>query len=212
MRNNGQVVITGLAFCGLVVAGLAIAQQPTEPLSFFLTSDGSGKGADLGGLEGADAICQNLGESVGKGELTWRAYLSTQGADAINARDRIGTGPWFNANGNRIAADVDELHSALNRVSAFTAVDQRGRKIPGSGFTPNRHDILTGSQADGTAYPDGEDMTCKNWTSSSDDDKARVGHHDYAAWNSAHNSRGCSQTALNSSGGDGLFYCFAVQE
>jgi len=212
MRNNRRVVITGLAFCGLVVAGLAIAQQPGGQLSFFLTSDGSGNGADLGGLEGADAICQNLGESVAKGELTWRAYLSTQGADAINARDRIGTGPWFNANGNRIAANVDELHSALNRVSAFTAVDQRGRKIPGSGFTPNRHDILTGSQADGTAYPDGEDMTCKNWTSSSDDDKARVGHHDYAAWNSAHNSRGCSQTALNSSGGDGLFYCFAVQE
>jgi hypothetical protein len=212
MRRNRKVVITGLAFCGLVVAGLAIAQQPTGPLSFFLTSDGSGKGADLGGLEGADAICQNLGESVGSGELTWRAYLSTQGDGAVNARDRIGTGPWFNANGNRIAANVDELHSVLNRVSAFTAVDQRGRKIPGSGFTPNRHDILTGSQADGTAYPDSEDMTCKNWTSSSDDDKARVGHHDYAAWNSAHNSRGCSQTALNSSGGDGLFYCFALVE
>jgi hypothetical protein len=212
MRRNRKVVITGLAFCGLVAAGLAIAQQPAGPLSFFLTSGGSGDGANLGGLDGADSICQHLGESVGKGEFTWRAYLSTQGDDAVNARDRIGTGPWFNANGNRIAANVDELHSVLNRVSAFTAVDQRGRRIPGSGFTPNRHDILTGSQADGTAYPDGEDMTCKNWTSSSDDDKARVGHHDYAAWNSAHNSRGCSQTALNSSGGDGLFYCFAAQE
>jgi hypothetical protein len=212
MRKNRKLVLTGLTICGLVVAGFAIAQQPGEPLSFFLTSDGSGEGADLGGLDGADAICQNLGESVGKGEFTWRAYLSTQGDGAVNARDRIGTGPWFNANGNRIAANVDELHTVMNRVSAFTAVDQRGRKIPGSGFTPNRHDILTGSQADGTAYPDGEDMTCKNWTSSSDDDKARVGHHDYAAWNSAHNSRGCSQSALNSSGGDGLFYCFAAQE
>jgi len=212
MHQNRKIVVIGLAFCGLLAAGLAQTQMPTGPMSFFLTSAGSGNGGDLGGLEGADYICQNLAESVDQGNLIWRAYLSTQGSNAVNARDRIGSGPWFNANGNRIAADVDQLHSVMNRVSAFTAVDQRGRKIPGSGNAPNRHDILTGSQADGTAYPSGEDMTCKNWTSSSDDDKARVGHHDYAAWNSAHDSRGCSQAALISSGGDGLFYCFAVQE
>ena len=209
---NKNRIVAGSAFCGLIVASFALAQQPSGPMSFFLTSAGSGNGGDLGGLEGADAICQNLAESVGKGEDTWRAYLSTQGDDAVNARDRIGSGPWFNAKGNRIAANVNELHTVLNRVSAYTAVDERGRTIPGSGYSPNRHDILTGSQVDGTAYSDSEDMTCNNWTSSSDDDKARVGHHDYAAWNSAHNSRGCSQAALISSGGDGLFYCFAVQE
>ena len=212
MKKNRKFVVTGLASCGLIVASLALAQQPAGPLSFFLTSAGSGNGADLGGLEGADAICQDLAESVDAGDLTWHAYLSTQGDDAVNARDRIGSGPWFNANGNRIAADVNQLHSVQNRVSAYTAVDQHGRTIPGSGNVPNRHDILTGSQTDGTAYSDGEDMTCNNWTSSTDDGKARVGHHDYAAWNSAHNSRGCSQAALISSGGDGLFYCFAVQE
>jgi len=212
MNKNRKVVVTGLAFCGLIVAGLALAQQAPGPFSFFLTSAGSGKGADLGGLAGADAICQNLADGVDEGDLTWRAYLSTQGSNAVNARDRIGSGPWFNANGNRIATDVNQLHSVMNRVSAFTAVDERGRTIPGSGNAPNRHDILTGTQTDGTAYPAGDDMTCNNWTSSSDDGKARVGHHDYAAWNSAHDSRGCSQAALISSGGDGLFYCFAVQE
>lgn len=212
MHKNKKMFVTSLAFCGLVAASLALAQQATGPMSFFLTSAGSGVGGNLGGLAGADAICQNLAEGVDRGNATWRAYLSTQGDDAVNARDRIGSGPWFNANGNRIAADVNELHSVLNRVSAFTAVDERGRKIPGSGYAPNRHDILTGTQTDGTTYPAGADMTCNNWTSSSDDDKARVGHHDYAAWNSAHDSRGCSQPALISSGGDGLFYCFALQE
>ncbi len=212
MNINRKTVSIGLAFCGLLAAGLAQTQQPTGPMSFFLTSEGSGNGADLGGLAGADAICQNLAESANSGDLTWRAYLSTQGSNSVDARDRIGPGPWFNANGNRIAADVDELHSVMNRISAYTAVDQRGRSIPGSGNAPNRHDILSGSQADGTAYPAGEDMTCNNWTSSSDDGKARVGHHDYAAWNSAHDSRGCSQAALISSGGDGLFYCFAAQD
>lgn len=211
MHKKKTVIVSGLAFSALI-AGLALAQQPAGPMSFFLTSAGSGNGGNLGGLAGADAICQNLAEGVDQGDLTWRAYLSTQGEGAVNARDRIGPGPWFNAKGNRIAADVNELHSVLNRISAFTAVDERGRTIPGSGFAPNRHDILTGTQVDGTAYPAGEDMTCNNWTSSSDDNKARVGHHDYAAWNSAHDSRGCSQPALISSGGDGLFYCFALQE
>ena len=212
MHMNRKVVVKGLAFCGLAVASIALAQQPAGPMSFFLTSAGSGNGGNLGGLKGADAICQTLAEGVGSGNLTWRAYLSTQGDKAVNARDRIGSGPWFNAKGNRIAADVNELHSVLNRISAFTAVDERGRTIPGSGYAPNRHDILTGSKADGTAYSAGEDMTCSNWTSSSDNGKARLGHHDYAAWNSAHDSRGCSQAALISTGGDGLFYCFAVQK
>lgn len=212
MLKRKNVFANGLTICGLALAGAALAQSPAQPLTFFLTSAGSGDGANLGGLKGADAICQQLAETVEAGDLTWHAYLSTQGEDAADARDRIGSGPWFNARGNRIAADVNELHSVLNRVSAFTAVDERGRTIPGSGYAPNRHDILTGSQADGTAYPAGEDMSCSNWTSNSDSGKARVGHHDYAAWNSAHNSRGCSQAALISSGGDGLFYCFAVQD
>ena len=210
--NKKNLVLTCVALSGALATGLAVAQPPTGPMSFFLTSNGSGNGGDLGGLEGADQICQNLAEAVGQGESTWRAYLSTQGEGAVDARDRIGPGPWFNARGARIAADVDELHSSANRLSAFTAIDERGNQIPGSGFSPNRHDILTGSQADGTAYPAGEDMTCNNWSSSSDEggDKARVGHHDYAAWNSTHNSRGCSQPTLISTGGDGLFYCFAL--
>ena len=210
MNKKIRFVAISLASCGLLAAGLAQTQD--QPMTFFLTSTGSGDGGDLGGLEGADAICQSLAEGAGHGDLVWRAYLSTQGSNAVNARDRIGSGPWFNANGNRIATDVDQLHSVMNRISAYTAVDERGRKIPGSGYAPNRHDILTGTQADGTAYPAGDDMTCSNWTTSSDDNKARVGHHDYAAWNSAHDSRGCSQDSLIATGGDGLFYCFAVQE
>ncbi|HEY8519264.1 MAG TPA: lectin [Gammaproteobacteria bacterium] len=201
----------GLTLVGSSVVALALAQPPTGPMSFFVTSVGPGKGGDLGGLEGADAHCQQLAEAAGHGNRTWRAYLSTQGPDAVNARDRIGPGPWFNAQGTRIAANVEELHSAAHRIAAFTALDERGRRIPGSGYFPNRHDILTGSRPDGTAYPAGEDMTCSNWTSS-DQGKARVGHHDFAAWNSTHDSRGCSQEALVSTGGDGLFYCFALPE
>ena len=212
MRKYKNSAIAGVALAGIFGAGLVLTQAPPGPMSFFLTSAGSGDGGDLGGLAGADAVCQNLAEGAGQGDLTWRAYLSTQGPGAVNARDRIGPGPWFNANGARIAADVDELHSTASRLAGFTALDQNGNQIPGSGFSPNRHDILTGSQPDGTAYPAGEDMTCNNWTSSSDEDgaKARVGHHDYAAWNSTHDSRGCSQPVLISTGGDGLFYCFAL--
>ena len=138
--------------------------------------------------------------------------MSTQGQSAVNARDRIGPGPWFNVRGAQIAANVEQLHNSGNRMAVFTALDERGNQIPGSGFSPNRHDVLTGSQPDGRAYPAGADMTCANWTSSSDQGgaKARVGHHDYAAWNSTHDSRGCSQQGLVSTGGDGLFYCFAL--
>ena len=210
MQEHKKIAARSLALCAVLGAGLAQSQPPPGPMSFFVTSSGSGNGGDLGGLEGADAICQTLAESVDQGQLTWRAYLSTQGPDAENARDRIGPGPWFNADGAQIAANVEGLHSMQHRMSAFTALDERGNRIPGSGYSPNRHDILTGSEPDGTAYPAGEDMTCSNWTSSSDDGKARVGHHDYAAWGSAHDSRGCSQDALIGTGGDGLFYCFAL--
>jgi len=196
---------------GALAVSSAPAQQAPGPMSFFVTSAGSGNGGNLGGLAGADAICRNLAESAGQAEgRTWRAYLSTQGRNAVNARERIGPGPWFNAQGAQIAPDVDTLHSMNHRIAGFSALDERGRRIPGSGFAPNKHDILTGSRPDGTAWPAGEDMTCNNWTSSSDEGKARVGHHDYAAWSSTHDTRGCSQAALVSTGGDGLFYCFAI--
>ena len=211
MRINNKFVLNGVMFCGLLFAGLAQAQPPTGPMSFFVTSQGSGNGGDLGGLAGADEICQSLAEGADQGHLTWRAYLSTQGDNAVNARDRIGPGPWFNFNGYRVGADLEILHNLSHRVSAETALDERGRVIPGSFAVPNRHDILTGSMSDGRAYPSGEDMTCNNWMSS-DEGKARVGHHDFAAWASTHDSRGCSSAALNSSGGDGLLYCFAVRE
>lgn len=183
--------------------------QEKQPLGFFVTSVGLGKGGNLGGLAGADKHCQALAEKVGAGSRTWRAYLSTQGNGAVNARDRIGKGPWYNAAGRLVGQDVKELHSHLTRMSMREAVAENGNTIPGGGFSPNRHDILTGSQPDGTAFPAGDDMTCNNWTSS-DQGKAKVGHHDRAAWNSAHDTRGCSQEQLIATGGDGLFYCFAA--
>jgi hypothetical protein len=212
MHKHTKLAAVAAAVTGIIGVGLVLAQPAPGPMSFFLSSRGSGNGGNLGGLAGADRICQDLAQAAGHGALTWRAYLSTQGQNAVNARDRIGPGPWFNVRGARVAANVEELHSSANRMAAFTNLDERGNQIPGSGFAPNRHDILTGSQPDGRAYPAGADMTCNNWTSSSDEGgaKARVGHHDYAAWNSTHDSRGCSQQALVSTGGDGLFYCFAL--
>ena len=201
------VPIFGVMCLSLLVSGPAVAQNP---MTFFVTSAGSGAGADLGGLDGADALCQSLAAGAGAGDRTWRAYLSTQGPNAVNARDRIGSGPWHNAQGALIGNNVEELHGMGHRFTVMTVIDERGRRIPGSGYVPNRHDVLTGSQPDGTAFSAGEDMTCGNWTSSSDG-KARIGHHDRAAWNSAHDSRGCSQEQLRASGGDGLFYCFAAQ-
>lgn len=203
--------IVGLISFVLLGSGLALGQgAQSNPMTFFITSNGSGEGADLGGLAGADAICQGLAADVGAGDLTWRAYLSTQGPDAVNARDRIGAGPWHNAQGTLIGNNVDELHGMGHRFTVMTVIDERGRRIPGSGYVPNRHDVLTGSQPDGTAYAAGDDMTCNNWTSSGDGG-ARLGHHDRAAWNSAHGSQGCSQAQLRATGGDGLFYCFAAQ-
>lgn len=198
----------------------ALAQQ--SAMSFFVTSAGPGKGADLGGLAGADAHCQALAGTAGAGAgKTWRAYLSTQGAGAVNARDRIGKGPWVNAKGVTIAKDVAELHGT-NNLTKQTALSEKGDLINGRGDTPNRHDILTGSQADGTAFPPDKDMTCKNWTSSTEG-TAMVGHHDRQglnteplslSWNSSHTTRGpgggCAKTDLPTTGGDGLFYCFAA--
>ena len=197
------------------------AQAQESEMSFFITSVGPGNGADLGGLEGADAYCQQLADAAGAGGKTWRAYLSTQeagGAAAENARDRIGQGPWQNAEGVVIAASVDELHGT-NNLDKSTALDENGEPVNGRGDSPNRHDILTGSQPDGTAFAAGEDRTCGNWTSSGDG-AAMVGHHDRMglrddapskSWNASHPSRGgCSQEALQGTGGDGLFYCFAA--
>ena len=207
-------LILGVIGLGLAGSCLALAQNPPQapappqPMSFFLTSAGPGKGANLGGLAGADAHCQKLAAEAGVGNRTWRAYLSTQGPNAVNAKDRIGKGPWYNARGVMIGQNVEEMHGMGHRFNSSTILDERGRMIPGGGYAPNRHDVLTGSKPDGTAFPAGDDMTCNNWTSGAAG-KAKIGHHDRAAWNSAHDTRGCSQEQLISTGGDGLFYCFA---
>jgi hypothetical protein len=186
---------------------------------FFIPSRGVGRGGDLGGLAGADAHCQTLAEAEGSGDHTWRAYLSTSamnGQAAVNARDRIGTGPWYNAAGDLIAANVDELHSGKARIDKEMALTERGDSVNGVGDTPNLHDMLTGSRPDGTALAAGDDLTCRNWTSSGPG-RAQVGHHDRRgqgdgvnSWNSVHPSRGCSQPDLEATGGAGLFYCFAI--
>jgi hypothetical protein len=216
--------LTTLASAALLTLGLgsgAQAQQSSE-MTFFVTSAGPGNGADLGGLEGADQYCQQLAEAVGAGGRTWRAYLSTQaagGEPAINARDRIGQGPWQNALGVVIASGLEELHDT-NNLNKDTGLTEQGDVVNGRGDSPNKHDILTGSQPDGTAFAESEDRTCGNWTQSGADGAAIVGHHDRQglrddapsrSWNSSHSSRGgCSQDALRGTGGDGLFYCFAA--
>jgi hypothetical protein len=195
--------------------------QPAD-MSFFITSAGSGMGGDLGGLAGADKICQMLAQAAGAGGKPWRAYLSTQGPGAVNARDRIGQGPWRNAKGVVVAQDVAELHGQ-NNINKETALTEKGEVVKGRGDSPNMHDILTGSRPDGTAFPAGEDRTCGNWTMSGQG-AAMVGHHDRQglrdddaskSWNSSHPTRGsdggCSQNDLRSTGGNGLFYCFAGQ-
>jgi len=211
--------IIGLASFAMLCAVPVGAQQAN--MTFFVTSVGIGKGADLGGLAGADRHCQELAASAGAGGKTWRAYLSTQGAGAVNARDRIGKGPWTNAKGVAIAKDVTELHGA-NNLTKETALSEKGQVNNGRGDNPNRHDILTGSQPDGTAFPPDKDMTCKNWTSSTQG-AAMLGHSDRQglrddeashSWNSSHPSRGpdggCSESDLPTTGGAGLFYCFAA--
>lgn len=212
-----------LGVCALLVAASAASAQPAA-MSFFITSNGIGNGGNLGGLAGADNHCQTLAQAAGAGARTWRAYLSTQATDgqpAVHARERIGMGPWVNAKGETIAGDVAELHGD-NRLTKQTALSEKGEVINGRGDTPNRHDILTGSQADGTAFAPGQDRTCRNWTSSTQG-AAMVGHSDRMgldeqppakSWNSSHPSRGpdggCSQADLRSTGGDGLLYCFAT--
>jgi hypothetical protein len=190
-------------------------------MSFFVTSKGSGRGADLGGLAGADRLCTSLAADAGAGRRTWRAYLSAQGAGgtaAINARDRIGSGPWRNAKGVVVAQNVADLHGPNNNINKQTALTERGDQVKGRGDTPNMHDILTGSQPDGTAIAGAVDSTCGNWTKSGEG-AAMVGHHDRMgldttppalSWNSSHQSRGCSQANLVSTGGDGRIYCFAA--
>lgn len=186
---------------------------------FFIISTGMGNGGDLGGLAGADAHCEALAKAEGSGDHTWRAYLSTAATatqPAINARDRIGSGPWYNALGELVAMNLEQLHGSAAAINKETALTERGDPVNGVGDKPNRHDILTGSRQDGTAFAGTDDLTCGNWTSSRSG-RARVGHHDRMgeekdaqSWNSAHASRGCSQDDLERTGGDGLFYCFAV--
>jgi hypothetical protein len=213
--------LTGAAVVLALVLGAGAAAQQSD-MTFFITSAGPGNGADLGGLAGADQHCQQLAEAAGAGDRTWRAYLSAQAMDgepAVNARERIGEGPWRNAEGVIIAENVDQLHGD-NNLDKQTARDERGEVVNGRGDDPNRHDILTGSQADGTAFPAGEDRSCGNWTMSGAEGAAMVGHHDRMglrddapsrSWNASHPSRGgCSQAALQGTGGDGLFYCFAA--
>jgi hypothetical protein len=209
-----------IAILSLGMVGVAQAQAQAPNTTFFVTSAGSGKGGDLGGLDGADAQCQRLAQTIGAGGKTWRAYLSTTGADGkpgVNARDRIGRGPWQNSKGTVVATSVDDLHSDNNKVGKENSLTERATIVSGSGMMPNWHDILTGSQADGRAFPSNLALTCNNWTSSATGYVAMLGHIDRIgnnpefgkSWNSTHISRGCSPTDLNSTGGNGLLYCFA---
>lgn len=223
MPRTAQAIFSVAALW--LLAAPADAQPTPEPeeMGFFITSVGPGNGGDLGGLEGADAHCQHLAEAVGAGHRTWRAYLSAQAGDgrpAIDARDRIGTGPWANAAGLRIASDLADLHYNNANISYEHALNEKGERVNSgaSGDRPSMHDILTGTRLDGTAFPPGEDRTCDNWTSSSSDGSAMVGHHDRyrfttpgSPWNAAHPSSGCGQADLEGTGGAGLFYCFAAR-
>jgi hypothetical protein len=220
MRKSGYCpTVVSVVLAGICV--FAGAQAFAGGMSFFVSSAGSGKGGNLGGLEGADKICKTLAEGVGAGGKTWRAYLSTQGPGAVNARDRIGTGPWVNAKGVVIAKNAAELHGT-NNLTKETALTEKGEVVKGRGDKPNMHDILTGSKPDGTAFGPEADRTCANWTSSGMG-AAMVGHSDrigldesapMKSWNSSHPSRGpgggCTQDDLRSTGGNGFIYCFAA--
>lgn len=199
-----------------LLAGCAVPRS--NPTTFFVTSAGPGQGANLGGLAGADAHCEKLASAAGVGDRGWRAYLSTTGAAGVNARERIGSGPWVNAKGETIAKDVADLHGS-NKLTKQTAITEKGEVINGRGDTPNMHDILTGSTPDGRAVAGTDDTTCGNWTKSGEG-SAWVGHHDRIglrdddlsrSWNASHPSRGCSADALKATGGNGLFYCFATR-
>jgi len=207
--------------------GIQPTQASAEGMTFFVTSTGLGKGGDLGGLEGADRHCQSLATAAGAGDRTWHAYLSIQASALndpkfVNARDRIGPGPWQNAKGVVIARNVEELHSAKNNLTKQTALDEKGQAVNGRTEKPNKHDILTGSRPDGTVFPGAPfpDMTCGNWTKGGTEGSAMTGHFDRAgpidaswatSWNSAHPTRGCDPEGVRSTGGDALLYCFAVK-
>jgi hypothetical protein len=214
---NKMHTVFAVITLSLASTSLVLAQE--APMTFFITSTPMGNGANLGGLAGADAHCQSLAQTAGAGNNTWRAYLSTQGTNAVNARDRIGNGPWHNAKGVQIAPNIADLHGDIERDRNYlykdTAIDENGNVVNGRGDKPNTHDILTGSNSLGIALLAGEDRTCNNWTSDNTG-SAMVGHHDRSgggttSWNSAHPSRGCSQEQLQSSGGNALLYCFATQ-
>jgi hypothetical protein len=208
-----------LLVAGAIAALASCATKPKSPMGFFITSANPGKGADFGGLAGADQHCQALATAVGGGDHTWRAYLSTTGAGGTNARDRIGKGPWKNAKGVVVATSVDDLHSANNKLGKSTSLTEKGGVVNGRGDTPNMHDILTGSMPDGRASTATNDTTCRNYTSS-DQGSVLMGHHDRdgtnpdpvanVSWNSSHGSSGCSTSALASTGSAGLLYCFAA--
>ena len=222
MRTLG--IVMALAVAVLAFGPSVASAQDQPPMSFFVTSAGPGDGGNLGGLAGADAHCQMLATAAGAGNRTWRAYLSAtvaggRGAPpqaAVNARDRIGTGPWFNANGALIASNRDDLHMDRNNIRKPTAVDENGDEVNGVGDQPNMHDILTGSDSMGRAATGAANVvTCNNWTSNAETDRTIVGHHDRlgggsASWNATHSSAGCSQENLVQTGGNGLFYCFAT--
>lgn len=221
MKNMFRLsLVASAALAASIAAGVYAQQQ--NAMTFFVTSTNLGDGGNLGGLTGADQFCQTLARSAGAGGKTWHAYLSTQGMGAVNARDRIGKGPWQNAKGEVIAKDVAELHAA-NNITKQTALTEKGTVVNGRGDTPNMHDVLTGSQPDGRAFPDGDDRTCGNWTKNSGPGAAMVGHSDRTglddsaaakSWNTSHLSRGpgggCTQDDLKSTGGAGLLYCFAI--
>lgn len=215
----GSASFAVVAIALSLFAAEAAAQGQASGMSFFITSVGSGKGADFGGLEGADKHCQALAAAAGAGNKTWHAYLSTQGSGAVNAKDRIGTGPWQNVKGVVIAKDVAELHGT-NNLNKETGLTEKGDVVPAGGDPVNKHDILTGSKPDGTAFGGSDDMTCGNWTKSGEG-SAMVGHHNRTgtnpdpvanvSWNSSHKTRGCSDDLLKTTGSAGLLYCFAVK-
>jgi hypothetical protein len=210
-------IVGAVVLAASIAVPASHAQNADPNMSFFITSAGPGNGANLGGLEGADQHCQKLAQAVGAGSKTWRAYLSTNGSGGVNAKDRIGSGPWHNSKGVAVAQSVADLHSDKNTLTKQTSITEKGEVVNGRGDTPNRHDILTGSNPDGTLATGTGDTTCNNWTSNASTGSATVGHFDRTgggqnptSWNSAHASRGCGQENLRGTGGDGLFYCFAI--
>ena len=211
---NKNLPIFAIAFSLAITVPTVLSQD--NSMSFFITSAGPGDGANLGGIDGADAHCQELADAAGAGEKSWKAYLSVSGTNIINARDRIGSGPWYNAKGVAIAQNLEDLHSENAKTGKGGSLNEKGGEVNGRGDAPNMHDIITGSTLNGMAIAGNGDTTCSNWTNNGEG-SARVGHHDRQgggenpnSWNSAHGSRGCGQTDLQGTGGNGLFYCFAT--